>query len=123
MQIIKGTVIKGKQLGAKIGFPTINIKTPDPINLDHGVYACWVTLKNDKRYQGAMNFGPRKTFNDNAPQLEIHLINFHDDLYDETVKIEVNKYIRQTKKFDSIQALQEQIKLDIEAIKKSLSTQ
>ncbi len=118
MQVLKnisGTVMKGALLGRKMGFPTINI-IYDVLDFPYGVYACRVTTSLGV-FIGAMHFGPRKVLNLEEPALEVHLLDFSDDLYGQQVKVEIIEKIRDTKDFESMDSLKRQIRLDIEAIR------
>lgn len=106
---IKGKVVNGFHIGRKIGFPTANIEVPsDKLIPMDGVY-CVKALD----HIGMMNIGYRPTL-DNGPQrsLEVHLLDFDGNLYGDEIKIEFLKFLRGEKKFDSIEQLQQQLKLD-----------
>lgn len=106
---IKGKVVNGFHVGRKIGFPTANIEVPsDKLIPMDGVY-CVKALD----HIGMMNIGYRPTL-DNGPQrsLEVHLLDFDGNLYGDEIKIEFLKFLRGEKKFDSIEQLQQQLKLD-----------
>lgn len=113
---ISGTVQKGANIARKIGFKTANILYPEnKIHLPLGVYAT-ETIINQKKYTGIANFGIKPTFENlvDKPLLEIHLLNFDDEIYNETLNIEFTKFIREEKKFPNTQELINQIKSDIE---------
>ena len=80
-QIIEGVVVKGKQLGRNIGFPTANIR-PDRWEGEgpNGVYAAWCTV-DGARHPGMLNIGLHPTVPEGAPTVEINLFDFHDDVY------------------------------------------
>lgn len=106
---IKGKVVNGFHIGRKIGFPTANVEVPaDKLIPMDGVY-CVKALD----HIGMMNIGYRPTL-DNGPQrsLEVHLLDFDGNLYGDEIKIEFLKFLRGEKKFDSIEQLQQQLKLD-----------
>lgn len=115
----EGHVVKGRQLGRTIGFPTANVKIQKDYKLipKNGVYAVKVSLRN-ATYSGIMNIGNRPTVDGIGTTQEVHIFDFNDDIYGETIKVEIIAYIRDEKKFDSIQDLIHQIKEDcIEALK------
>lgn len=118
----EGVVIEGKKRGRELGFPTINLKVADekiiPCN---GVYA--VTCKvNNKIYFGMMNIGNRPTFNDNENvTIEINLFDFNQDIYGETVSVDVYDYIREEMHFSKKEDLIEQLNIDKATIKNYLS--
>ena len=119
MKVIKtvvGKVVRGTSQGKKIGFPTVNIMT-DAIELPFGVYAARVATPFGV-YKGALHYGPRQILNLPEPLLEVHLLDFSGDLYDEEVKIEILSKIRDTQDFLTMEALQQQISLDIEEVRK-----
>ncbi len=118
MKKFTAKVITGDGRGHEIGFPTINLDITNlDLNLDFGVYASRVSV-NGKIYAGAMNYGPRPTFNKNLPAMEVHLLNFLGDLYNIEVEVEILGKIRDVEKFNSKEELIEQIKKDVEAVKK-----
>ena len=111
---VRGTVIKGKQLGKKIGFPTANIDIKDYVLACPGVYAVKVkTKENSKNIKGIANLGYRPTFNGKKILLEVHLFNFSGNLYNKDLTVEFLKFIRKEKKFKNVEQLQKQIKIDL----------
>jgi len=110
--LISGKVIKGAGRGRKLGFPTANLDVPE-IKLipAPGVYAVWVNLKG-KRFKGALNIGTKPTFEEKELSIEVHLLNFKGELYEEFLELELVKRIRNELKFPSPEALKEQIKKD-----------
>lgn len=118
---VKGNVVKGQQFGREIGFPTINISFPnDIIEPKFGVYETTVELENGEIYKGIANFGVRPTIsNTNKQGLEVHLLDFNDNLYGHKVKVNFEKMLRAEKKFSSIEELKTQIQNDINSIIKT----
>ena len=116
-----GRVVKGEGQGKKLGFPTANLVFDDPVKLlpPVGVYAARVFLS--KWYLAVLNFGNRPTFNGAGPTFEVHVLDFEDDLYGELVKLEICYRIRDEQKFSSLEALVEQIGVDIETTRQILS--
>ena len=109
----KVTVILGTGGGKILGFPTINLD-PNILN-DHyqqGVYQTWVKY-NNKIYLGALYFGPRFINSETKPILEIHILDFNQDIYGLLIEFKLGKYIRGVKKFASIELLIKQIEQDI----------
>jgi len=115
---IQGIVIKGRQVGKKIGFPTCNIDIKEYILAKPGVYAVTVLRKNSKKYlKGIANLGYRPTFNQKKILLEVHLFNFSGNLYNKLLSVEFLKFIRKEKKFKNVNQLRAQIKKDLNIAK------
>lgn len=111
---ISGVVVKGDQLGRTIGFPTANIATIDPFKLvpGNGVYAVTVELK-DGRYNGMLSIGVRPTVRANGERtIEVHLLDFDRDIYGEVITLRLHERIRAEEKFDSMEAMRQQIEKD-----------
>lgn len=115
---IEGKVIKGRQLGKKIGFPTANIDIKDYIVAKPGVYAIKVKKENSNKFiKGIANLGYRPTFNQKKILLEVHLFNFSQNLYNKYLTVNFLKFIRKEKKFKNIGQLKKQIKIDLQKAK------
>lgn len=117
---ISGKVIEGKQLGRQIGVPTANIEIDDHDKLipANGVY-CTEVKVNEHLYKGAMNIGTNPTTDHTCNQkLEVHLLNFNGDIYHKEIQVSFIKKIRDGQKFNSINALKQQILQDIEKCQK-----
>lgn len=110
---ITGKVIKGNQIGRKIGFPTANIEIKDEFKIipKDGVYAVYVWF-DDKKYKGIMNIGFKPSIDDKLHTKEVYILDFDKDIYGESLKIEFVKRIRDEQKFDSIDELKVQIEND-----------
>jgi len=116
----EGRVIKGDQLGRKLGFPTANLiyTDPDKIHLGEGVYAVYIEL-NGTRKKGMLSIGKRPTLNDTQERIEVNIFDFTDDIYDYTLTVHVHAYLRPQYKFDNLDSLKEQIMNDkTEALKR-----
>ena len=115
---IIGEVIEGDKRGREIGFPTANIMMDNIIKPSFGVYAVRVNYNNDI-FNGIANFGVRPTFDKtkSLPILEVHLFNFSDNLYGKEIVISFVDFIRKEKKFNGLESLKSQIKLDINIAK------
>jgi riboflavin kinase/FMN adenylyltransferase len=119
---VRGTVQRGRNRGgSQVGFPTANLKLYDELKPLSGVYAVNV-IYNDKRYSAVANIGYAPTFNDQEYTLEIHLIDFTGNLYDQTIRVNFIEHLREEIKFDSIGALTDQIKKDIQNARIILDT-
>lgn len=110
---LESTVVKGNQLGRKLGFPTANLEYPSNIvKIPYGVYEIWALDK-----PAILNWGVKPTIGGQKEILEVHIPNVNIDLYDKSLKIEIIKKLRDEKKFDNIDELKNQIKKDIECLK------
>lgn len=123
---ISGTVVAGKQLGRKIGFPTANISLSEPKQLTPkpGVYAVTVQLPDLKKYNGILNIGFRPTVDKSEmPRLtlEVHILGFSGDLYGQDIKIEFIDRIRDEQKFNGTDELRSQLALDAETAQSILA--
>ena len=114
---IEGEVVRGQQIGRKIGFPTCNIKWNSYVLPKLGVYLVKVETKNFKR-KGVANIGYRPTFNGKNLLLEVNIFGIKLNLYKKILKISFIKFIRPEKKFNNIIELKNQIKKDIIKAKK-----
>lgn len=113
----RGPVTQGDQRGRLLGFPTANVAVPASICLPaDGVYAGWYMRPDGERHACAINLGRRPTFYDHATTslLEAHLLDFDGDLYGEAAKVEFVAFLRSERKFDGIDALVAQLKMDCE---------
>ncbi len=116
---LHGKVVKGNQLGRKLGFPTANIQVSSTLKLipSVGSYAVKVELKGDV-YGGMLNIGIRPTLHANPNQskppltIEVHIFNFDKDIYGDEITIKFIKLIRKEEKFGSIEELKNQLLLD-----------
>ncbi len=104
---VTGVVVKGKQLGRTIGYPTANIFVEDQDKLipKIGVYAVNVVV-DDKRYKGMLNVGVNPTTDtDNAIKIEVNIFEFNEDIYGHDIKVEFVKWIRNEEKFANLEEL------------------
>ena len=114
---IKGEVVRGKQLGADLGFPTCNIN-PQRLRIPlHGVYACEVRLV-DRYRPAAVNIGYRPTVTESGEALlEAHILDFNEDLYGKTIEVIFRQKIREELKFSGLDELKSQISADVEQVR------
>ncbi|MBP1744038.1 MAG: riboflavin biosynthesis protein RibF [Firmicutes bacterium] len=118
---LEGTVIRGKQLGRKIGFPTMNLDYNNEFVLPRGGVYYSILEHNNRRFKGITNIGYNPTVENDKLSVETHIIGFDEDLYDEIIKINFIKRIRDEKKFNSLLDLSEQLKKDkLFALKQNL---
>lgn len=114
---ITGVVKKDRQVGKKLGFPTANvILNSQKFALKNGVYEGLVEV-DKKLYKSIVNYGARPTFDLEEKLVEAHLIDFSGDLYDKQIEIQFLDYMRDIKKFDSVEKLIEQLKFDMQKIR------
>ena len=114
-----GRVVKGQQLGRTLGFPTANIRVCRRQLPLKGVFAIrtWV---NGHHYNGVANIGTRPSVNGKKPVLEVHILDFQGDLYDQALEVAFVGKIRDEQKFESLEALRAAIADDIETARKML---
>ena len=110
---LSGKIIKGDELGRKIGYPTANLKIFEKYKLkpQNGVYLTRTKL-NKQTYFGMMNIGIRPTISAKNNQIETHLFNFNGNLYGHEMTLEILEKIREEKKFESIEKLKIQLDID-----------
>lgn len=115
---VSGFVIEGANRGKKVvGFPTVNMKYPvDKFEVKKGVYKVNV-LVGDEQFIGIANYGPRPTFNEQSNILEAYIDGFIGTLYGRGITIEFVEYLRDTVKFESVEELKAQLKLDLKQAK------
>lgn len=110
---VSGEVIHGDSRGRTMGFPTVNFSYPGEIvEARHGVYAARCKI-GDKYYNTVTYIGNRPTYHIDGCIVETNILNFEGDLYGKTFSIELMDFLREDKKFDSLEELKEQIKEDI----------
>ena len=118
--LVSGEVIRGKQLGRTLGYPTANLALPPETDLAHGIYA--VRAKLDGRpHDGVASFGRRPTFDNGAVLLETFLFDFAGDLYGKRLEIAFHAFLRGEAKFDGAEALVAQMDEDSRAAKEVLA--
>ncbi len=124
-----GRVVQGKQLGRTIGFPTANLELPMQKCLPRdGVYAVQAIINNpdaatqtQSQILGVMNIGLRPTVDGDRRSVEVHLFDWQGDLYDQELSVNLIRFIRPEKKFDSLDALKAQIQSDCQTARNYLA--
>ncbi|WP_321493065.1 bifunctional riboflavin kinase/FAD synthetase [uncultured Desulfobacter sp.] len=117
---IRGKVIGGrKRGGSQLGFPTANIKLHDELCPKFGVYAVKVETIHGK-FNGVANIGFSPTFGDQIFTIEVHILDFKEDIYNSRIRVNMVKRLRDEIKFSSIGQLSDQIRKDIEKAKEIL---
>ena len=111
--IISGKVVHGQQVGRTIGFPTANIEIANRHKVlpKEGIYAVKVSVK-ERTHKGMLYIGNRPTLNGQTVSIEVNIFDFSDWIYDEFMRVEIISWIRGDAKFDSLEALTEQLKQD-----------
>jgi len=116
-----GTVLKGEKLGRTIGFPTINLSpTIIPHHTIKGVYAASVVI-NSQQIMGALYLGPRLVKEETHTVLEIYLLDFDKDVYDEEVQFQLHRFVRKPEYFSTVSEMKLALEQDVEKVRKLLS--
>ena len=120
---ITGYVTHGEHVGTGMGYPTANLVADDPSQLipASGVYAVYVSpniqnpttiTQHSSSYKGMMNIGTRPTFGEHPQTLEVHLLHYQGDLYDQRLSVSFVSRLREERRFENAEILKEQIKQD-----------
>jgi riboflavin kinase/FMN adenylyltransferase len=118
---IRGVVTTGRNRGGRLlGFPTANIILQDELCPKTGVYAVTVELEGNT-HKGVANIGYSPTFGDHIFTVEVHLLDFNENIYDRKIRVNFIQRIRDEKKFTNISELSDQIKKDIVKARNILS--
>jgi riboflavin kinase/FMN adenylyltransferase len=113
---VSGVVEHGNAIGAKLGFPTANIRLDSAKQLPaSGVYSV-VAQVNGVEYKAVANIGTNPTVGNDYLSLEVHLLDFQGDLYDQVLTIFFLSFLRKEKQFSSLEELRSQITKDINNI-------
>ena len=113
-----GVIVKGRQLGRTIGYPTANVQVSESYKLipADGVYAVRVLVRG-QTYGGVISIGFRPTVNGVGRTQEVFIFDFNEDIYGEKITVELVEYIRPELKFDGLEALIKAIEADCQAAK------
>ncbi|MEK7146492.1 MAG: riboflavin kinase, partial [Patescibacteria group bacterium] len=118
---ITGKKVPGDGRGKGLGFPTLNLSVEEKERPEEGIYAVKVSF-DGRDFKGAMHVGPRPTFEGTSATVEIHVLDFNEEVAEGTlVEFEVVKKLREVLKFDSVEELVKQIQLDVEQAKDIMS--
>lgn len=122
--MLTGKVTKGKSLGKELGFPTANIEIEEDYKIipKQGSYIVNSMIK-DTLFYGMMNIGVNPTVNGSKQTIEVHFFDFDDDIYEDTIKIDLLHRIRDEEKFESLEALKLQLAKDKETAIEYISNQ
>lgn len=120
---LSDTVRSGYHLGRKLGTPTINMFFPDGVLVPkHGVYAAKVCIEDGSSHVAVTNVGVRPTVSvDGCVSVESHLLDYSGDLYGRHARVEFYEFLRDERKFDGVEALSEQIRIDAESARRYFS--
>ena len=111
----EGEVFDGDKIGRTIGYPTANLKSTDEekITLGDGIYAVYAEVEG-KTYKGMMSIGFRPTVNGKIRVTEVNIFDFNKEIYGQTIRVFVKKYLRSEVKFDGLESLKIQLHKDKE---------
>jgi riboflavin kinase/FMN adenylyltransferase len=118
---IEGVVQPGDKRGRELGYPTANLALGDYQRPRYGIYAVRVTLDDGSEHPGVASLGVRPTFDPPTELLETHLLDFDGDLYGRRIEVALHAFIRDEKKFDSVDALVEEMRRDEAEARKLLA--
>ncbi len=117
---IRGRVVSGRGRGGRsLGFPTANIELADELCPPSGVYAVYVAYQSE-RFKGVANIGYSPTFDDHLFTVEVHILDFNQQITGRRIRVNFVKRLRAEKKFSGIDELKAQIQKDIDLAKSLL---
>jgi riboflavin kinase/FMN adenylyltransferase len=119
MQAIAGTVVPGKQQARELGYPTANLKYASETSPEHGVWACRARVQ-DQIYNALAVVGMWSLEN-LLPSLEVHILDFNQDLYDQELSVELITKLRDLLPFSDMDSLKQQIVEDIRMANESFT--
>lgn len=119
--VIEGVVNRGRRLGRLLGFPTANMEVDSSVTAEAGVYASEAEV-DGHRYRAMSNLGSNPTVGGTPRHLETHLFDFAGDLYGCRMRVRLLRKIRDERRFDSLEALQQQIEADYRLIRDTEQT-
>jgi riboflavin kinase/FMN adenylyltransferase len=119
---VNGTVVQGQKRGRELGFPTANLDVDSNLIIPcDGIYATWAHLEGGS-YMAATSIGLRPTFDDGENRtVEAFLLDFSEDLYGQTLRLEFVQRLRGEEKYDTVEALLEQMDKDVQQTRAALS--
>lgn len=109
---IRGTVVRGAGRGATLGYPTANVGRIDTLLPGKGIYAARA-YSEGAWHPAAVSLGPNPTFGEGALKVEVFIIDFHETIYDRPIQVDFLSRIRDIRKFESVEALIDQMALDV----------
>ena len=106
-------VVKGRQLGRTLGFPTANVALADYVVPRLGVYATRTRLPDGRQFAGVANIGVNPTIEGEIePRLEVWLFDFDEDIYDQVIETDLVAFLRDEAKFEGLEAMTMQVMAD-----------
>ena len=118
---LDGEVVHGRAQGRELGFPTANLKARTELRPGNGIYAVRVRLPTGQWFDGAASVGTNPTFPNAASSIEVYILNFQGDLYGANIRVAFIERLREERRFESLTALVDQIRIDVEAVKQRLA--
>ncbi len=118
---LEGVVVHGNKLGRTIGFPTANILMEDYVRPAFGIYAARTRLADGREVPGVAYFGKRPTVEGVDVRLEVNLFDFDEDLYGQTLEVDLVSLVRGDEKFDSLEAMVAQMQHDADKTRRLLT--
>ena len=110
---ITGVVVHGDKLGRTMGFPTANIALSDYVRVRHGIYATRTRLSDGREVAGVSYVGRRPAVDlSDEERLEVHLFDFDEDIYGQTLETDLVHFLRADARFDSLEAMTDQMERD-----------
>ena len=119
---ISGRVVRGRQLGRTLGFPTANLRFAGKVPALSGIYATWVHGVADRPWPAVSSFGTRPTVGGVEPLLEAHLFDFDGDLYGRRISVEFVARLRDEEKYPDLPTLVAQMDRDAEMARRILQS-
>lgn len=119
---ISGRVVRGDQLGRKLGYPTANLKLGRQVSPVNGVFAARVHGAGNEPRDGVVNIGTRPTVGGKDSRLEVHLLSFNNDLYGYHLRVDLLHKLREEIRFQSVEVLKRHIQRDVAMAKAFLKT-
>lgn len=118
---VSGRVVRGRQLGRELGYPTANLRYGGKTPALHGIYATWVHGVGDRPWPSVSSFGTRPTVGGVESLLEAHLFDFSGDLYGRRLEVEFVAHLRSEEKFPDLETMVRQIDTDAAQARQLLS--
>ena len=118
---LEGMIVHGDKRGRELSYPTANMDLQNSYKIvpKQGVYLVKSNLSNRVVY-GMMNIGTKPTFDASMPSIEVHFFDWNGDLYGQAVQVELIKWVREERKFSSVEELQTQIQADEQYCRSSI---